>query len=179
MNVGLSRPCRCWWLGLPSFCVLLGIAGCTVESDRREISGTVSIDGTAVARGSISFFPDRGQSGPAASTSISNGKYRFTTDNGPVSGSHRVIVGIETDRRWMTDAAPSLSANSALAKPGPSQIATDRQRSEEPIEPSASRTQWEATADVPAANSSSVDETINFVLQSEVDPDSEISKEPQ
>jgi len=139
----------------------------------------VSVDGLPVARGSISLFPDRGHSGPAASTSISDGNYRFTTINGPFAGPHRVVVGVETDPRSMTHTDASLPANSATAKLAPVDISTDRQRTKDPISPNPSRTQWESKADVPTANSQAAVETIDFAFQSVSDLDNEKPKEPR
>jgi len=139
----------------------------------------VSVDKLPVARGSISFFPDRGHSGPAASTSIADGNYRFTTLSGPFAGPHRVVVGVETDPRSLTQADASLPANSATVKLAPVDISTDRQRSKEPILPNPSRTQWESKADVPTANSHAAVETIDFAFESEIDSDVETPQDPQ
>src|SRR5688500_18767818 len=80
------RSCPVWVLGS----VLL-MQGCGAEGQRRPIRGTVSVDQTALSRGSISFFPDRGHAGPAAGTAIINGSYQFTETNGPTAGLHRVV----------------------------------------------------------------------------------------
>ena len=164
---------------LLSLIAFLGMPGCRPESSRRPIFGIVSVDGTPVARGSISFFPDRGHSGPAASTSISAGNYRFTTVSGPFAGPHRVVVGVETDPRGVTNPDASLSDNSTTAKRGPVAISTDRRGNKEPISPNPSRTQWESKADVPTANSQAAVETIDFTFQSELGLDRETIKEPQ
>jgi len=168
-----------WPLARGWSCALLVVFGCTSESDRRPISGTVSVDGTLVARGSISFFPDRGHAGPAASTAISAGNYRFTTTNGPSAGPHRVVIGIETDVRGMMEAAPDLAASSATAKLGPGDNPNVKAGSKEPIRATPSRTQWNSTTQVPTANSPTANQSIDFVLQSDVDSGANAPKEPQ
>ncbi len=168
-----------WLLALFSLGAFLSLAGCSAESDRRPISGTVSVDGTPVVRGSISFFPDRGHSGPAASTSISAGRYRFTAVNGPSAGPHRVVVGAETNPPGLANTGSSLSESSSSAKRGPSEISTDVNPTKEPIAARPSRTQWESKSDVSPANSSAADLTIDFALQSEIDLGNETSQEPQ
>ncbi|MGV3483205.1 MAG: hypothetical protein ACO1RT_02170, partial [Planctomycetaceae bacterium] len=105
------RPGR-WSRGGSILVALMLLEGCGSESPRRAVRGTVSVDQTVIARGSISFFPDRGHAGPAASTAIVDGNYRFTEINGPTAGRHRVVIGMETDPQGVkgSDAAvPSAS----------------------------------------------------------------------
>ncbi|HEV3006410.1 MAG TPA: hypothetical protein VGX78_18205, partial [Pirellulales bacterium] len=45
-----------------------------------------------LASGLISFRPAKGGSGPAATTSIHEGRYRFDARNGPSAGPHEVVV---------------------------------------------------------------------------------------
>ena len=168
-----------WLLALFSFGAFLSLAGCTAESDRRPISGTVSVDGTPVVRGSISFFPDHGHSGPAASTSISAGKYRFTSVNGPSAGPHRVVVGVETNPPGLAITGASLSERSSSAKQAPSEISTNVNPTKEPIASRPSRTQWESKSDVSTGNSSAAYLTIDFALQSEIDLGNETSQDSQ
>ena len=75
---------------------LLVAMGCGSQSGRERIAvyGTVMMDGKNVEHGSISFLPAEGHTGPAANGAISNGEYRFTADNGPTAGPHRVLVGV-------------------------------------------------------------------------------------
>jgi hypothetical protein len=56
--------------------------------------GRVQVDRVSLARGSISFLPMAGNSGPAANASIVDGEYSFTKETGPCGGPHRVIIDV-------------------------------------------------------------------------------------
>jgi len=56
------------------------------------IGGTVKRGGAPLANGMISFRPAEGGSGPAAATSIREGRYQFDSTNGPTSGPHQVVI---------------------------------------------------------------------------------------
>jgi hypothetical protein len=73
---------------------MIALAGCGTRGNvtRLRIEGTVSLSGGEKLNGSITFVPAEGLSGPAATTAIVDGKYRFAETNGPTSGPHRVIV---------------------------------------------------------------------------------------
>ncbi len=60
--------------------------------ERLPVSGSVSVPGGAVLSGSITFLPVEGQPGPAATTGLVQGRYRFDRSNGPTAGPKRVIV---------------------------------------------------------------------------------------
>jgi hypothetical protein len=83
---------------------LLFIAGCVLwvvgcgsgDPKRHALSGSVIVEGTPVAKGTISFLPAPGNNAQPAHTSIEDGKYRFSKANGPFAGSHRVVIGIKT-----------------------------------------------------------------------------------
>lgn len=68
----------------------IGCGGTRVEN-RVAVSGTVIREGSPVS-GSITFLPKEETRGPAASTSIINGTFRFSVTDGPSPGSHRVVV---------------------------------------------------------------------------------------
>lgn len=73
----------------------LSAIGCRgVVEPRRALHGEVRVDSEQVGRGSISFFPQGKTVGPAATTAIVNGKYKFTEVNGPYPGEHRVLVNV-------------------------------------------------------------------------------------
>lgn len=65
------------------------------SADRRPLHGRVEVGGVGVARGSISFLPTAGNSGPAATASIVDGGYNFTKESGPHGGPHRVLIDID------------------------------------------------------------------------------------
>ena len=54
--------------------------------------GTVSLVSGETFSGSITFVPERGTSGPAATVSLIDGAYRFDRSDGPTPGPHQVIV---------------------------------------------------------------------------------------
>src|SRR4051812_38614003 len=74
-------------------CALSGLllAGCGPAGPQRaEVSGTVKLDGQAVAQGSINFFPTDGNKGPEAGAVIKDGKFHIVRSEGPVVGRNRV-----------------------------------------------------------------------------------------
>jgi hypothetical protein len=58
----------------------LPVRGSVARADREKFSG------------SITFLPAKGTLGPAATTSLVDGEYRFDRHNGPVAGPHQVVV---------------------------------------------------------------------------------------
>lgn len=69
-------------------------AGCGSGSSvaRLPLEGTIRLNTQETFNGSITFVPAEGRSGPAATTAILEGKYRFDATNGPTAGPHRAIV---------------------------------------------------------------------------------------
>jgi hypothetical protein len=47
----------------------------------------------------ISFLPVEGQTGPAATAAIENGRYQLNRKQGPVAGPHRVVVIVDYDAK--------------------------------------------------------------------------------
>lgn len=74
--------------------LLLFCCGCdkSGELDRASISGMVTLDGVAVAEGSIVFRPIDGTKGPIAGAVIQNGRYAIGRAKGPVAGNNRVEI---------------------------------------------------------------------------------------
>jgi hypothetical protein len=70
------------------------LAGCGRKNEvvRFPVHGTVVLADGAKLSGSISFLPAKGQSGPAATTALTDGSYKFDRSNGPAAGPHTVIV---------------------------------------------------------------------------------------
>jgi hypothetical protein len=54
----------------------------------------VTRGGAPIAAGTISFLPEAGNTGPAATSSVVEGEYRFSFEDGPIAGPHRVLVTI-------------------------------------------------------------------------------------
>ena len=69
--------------------VLSALAGCGESSGRIAFSGSVTAAGLPVT-GEIRFSPV--ETGPMATTSIDNGVYQFTSENGPFPGDYDVII---------------------------------------------------------------------------------------
>ena len=70
------------------------LVGCGGGSgfERLPVYGTVALVGGEKFSGSISFVPEKGTSGPAATVSLIDGVYQFDRRDGPSEGPHRVIV---------------------------------------------------------------------------------------
>jgi len=105
------------------------LVGCSGGGpDRIPLRGTVQVGAQPLSTGSISLLPAVGHRGPAATTSIAEGRYEFTRENGPTAGPHRVIVQLST-----ADKAAMLSEASGRAP-----------RPEPP-----GKTRWELQVEVP------------------------------
>lgn len=74
----------------------LCLSGCGGSDgpQRHALRGAVAVEGIAVAEGTISFLPAAGNGAQPAHTTIEDGEYRFSSDDGPFSGPHRVVIGI-------------------------------------------------------------------------------------
>jgi hypothetical protein len=82
---------RLLWIFLPA--VLLCAVGCGGgRADRGAVSGTVTLDGKPVERGSILFTPSEGTQGSAAGGEIANGRYQLPAKIGPAVGRNRVEI---------------------------------------------------------------------------------------
>ena len=66
--------------------------GCGGPDNRAEVSGTVRLNGTPLATGSISFVPTEGTEGPSSGGEITNGKYRVFRAKGVAVGKNRVSI---------------------------------------------------------------------------------------
>ncbi|MHB1036332.1 MAG: hypothetical protein ACYC35_16925 [Pirellulales bacterium] len=99
--------------------------GCSGRSGPARVAGegTVRRGGALVDEGLVSFQPAAGHSGPAATTVIVAGHYRFDASNGPVPGPHRVVVRvIESNKmaRMKGDASADSKAAPKDGKTAPS-----------------------------------------------------------
>ncbi|GEM_PF-6694167 len=103
---------------------LITVLGCGGESlARRPLQGEVTIDDVAVASGTLAVFPLPGTAGPAATTIVQNGSYVFTTETGPLSGAHRVVLTLNepllADSGQANLAEPSAEPTVGQGKQGP------------------------------------------------------------
>lgn len=74
-------------------CLLLAIVGCGADDGlgRRAISGTVTLDGTPLTDGAITFEPVE-KSTTSSGSMIAAGKYSITREQGLPPGKYRVVV---------------------------------------------------------------------------------------
>ena len=74
--------------------VALAINGCGGDSgpERAEVSGSVTFAGQPIETGSIAFIPDGATSGPSVGGSIRDGMYHIPRSEGPVIGTHRILI---------------------------------------------------------------------------------------
>ena len=136
-------------LGLWSILCLVGCG--SEQSNRHALRGSVVVEGVAVAKGSISFLPARGNSAQPAHTSIEDGEYRFTKANGPFSGAHRVVIGIKTS----PDDEPT--AVEEVAGQGIKEAAPPRSPNRFPKTPVPTKLQWEVEYTIPEKGSEQKD----------------------
>lgn len=72
-------------------CLICVVSGCA-GSNRGAIRGKVTVNGTPLKEGQISFVPaDRGI-GPTAGATIADGSYTIDAAQGPFAGEHRVQI---------------------------------------------------------------------------------------
>ncbi len=69
--------------------------GASSEPQRQPLRGSVTVNGTSVERGSITFRPAAGHAAPAAVAPIVGGSYRFDRGTGPLPGPYHVKVNID------------------------------------------------------------------------------------
>ncbi|MCA9122764.1 MAG: hypothetical protein H6822_36430 [Planctomycetaceae bacterium] len=122
---------------------LLGCGGPS-EPGRHAIQGVASVNGTNIAKGSISFFPAQGVSGRPVTTVIEAGEYHFTRENGPFAGEHRVVIGIEIEPISTVETASagvSTGLSSGIKVAPPPEDARRRRPGTPKITPP--KTQWE------------------------------------
>ncbi len=98
---------------LPFTFVVAGMfTGCGGDGPNRiPLTGIVSAPEIVGAlNGTISLLPDSGTKGPAANGLVRDGLYRFTTEDGPVPGTHRVLIDVEPERGKLDQAAEQAAA---------------------------------------------------------------------
>ncbi|MCX7420460.1 MAG: hypothetical protein NT013_13115 [Planctomycetia bacterium] len=112
-------------------CWIVGLLGCGSNGPSRiALSGKATRGGQPIRQGSITLTPNPGQKGVAANTSITNGVYRFTSEDGPSPGAYRAII------------QEVVTKEEILKRPSVSGIPA---------------TQWELEVKVPESGSTSVD----------------------
>ena len=84
------------WVGAPCVLAILLAAsaiGC-FGPNAASVSGTVTLDGQALATANVSFYPDGGSGAPAYGQSDVNGRYSLSTgsDTGLAPGKYVAVV---------------------------------------------------------------------------------------
>lgn len=77
---------------LAAICLAGGGCGRASGPVRVAVGGQVDRAGAPISEATISFLPIGPEGGPAAMTSVTDGKYRFERRLGPPPGKHRVLV---------------------------------------------------------------------------------------
>lgn len=95
------------------------------------IEGMVTAGGSPLPKGSISFLPAPGQTGPSATGIIDNGRFRILGADGPLPGPHKVLVYLDFDPK--------------RAAMGPAGLS--------PVRLPAGKTRWETEVEIPSAAS--------------------------
>lgn len=68
------------------------IGGCGGAGGRQAIEGIVTLDGTPLEKGQITFVPQGGTNGPTAGAEIVGGKFAIAQAGGPFTGKFRVEI---------------------------------------------------------------------------------------
>jgi hypothetical protein len=81
--------------------LVLASSGCGAPEEdnrtREPISGTVSLDGQPLAKGTIQFQPASQAEGVAAGGMIDDGRFNIPRDEGPVPGKYKVAIDVRED----------------------------------------------------------------------------------
>jgi len=102
---------------------------------RIAVFGTVTSEAGDPVSGMISFLPQSGTEGPAATASLIDGVYKFSTENGPAAGRYRVLVVRDmANEDFKGDPVPVTDGLPAAETPRNDEVAADRE--------------WSFTADV-------------------------------
>ncbi len=96
--------------GAAGFLILFAGCGGSDGPIRVPITGTVTLDDSPLLAGVIRFVPTGEVCGPAASTSIVGGEFRFTADDGPVIASHRVEIEATEFQEFAIDDEAAFAA---------------------------------------------------------------------
>ncbi len=98
-----------------SLIAVLFAAGCGgVDSGRRPISG--QIRGAEGRSGVVSLVPEDSRRGFSVRAKISNGRFQFDTQNGPLSGPHTVSIWLDPQEPVTTAASQKKGLSRDEAK---------------------------------------------------------------
>ncbi len=91
--------------------LMLTIVGCKSGADVEEVTGTVTLDGTAIPGANITFSPVAGGTGAAAvGTTDTSGKFTVTDMNSDKPGSGAKAGEYKVGVRWYKPSDPSSAS---------------------------------------------------------------------
>ncbi|MEY4190197.1 MAG: hypothetical protein RIR17_933 [Planctomycetota bacterium] len=73
-------------------CLLAILAGCSRETGRLSVKGSVTFKGLPLPHGNIQFFPLEEGKGESAGAMISKGSFEIPADKGMLSGKYKVVI---------------------------------------------------------------------------------------
>jgi len=134
---------------------ILLLLGCFAPPgpEKVGVSGAVSIDGNAVEKGSIAFVSLEG--GKTSATTITDGEYRISRNDGPYPGPQKVVIQAfdKTGKTLTIDKyPPSPPGEGPAIPPGGLIIEETRQ-----VLPARYNTESELTATLESGNNRNVD----------------------
>lgn len=68
------------------------LSGCSKETGRLAVKGSVSFKGLPLPHGNIQFFPLEEGKGESAGAMISKGSFEIPASNGMLSGKYKVVI---------------------------------------------------------------------------------------
>ncbi|MFM9962500.1 MAG: hypothetical protein ACKV2Q_14910 [Planctomycetaceae bacterium] len=94
---------------------LVALSGCGADSGPKRIplSGKVTLANQPVKQGAISLAPAEGHRGVAANTAINDGRYQFTSEDGPGPGPYKVTILLTFTKEELLKQRQSPSAPQA------------------------------------------------------------------
>lgn len=125
------------FLMLTLFGLLFGV-GCGEQPegpDRAAVTGTVFLDGTPLADGTLLFVPVEGTRGPRVSVRIDDGRFEADKVNGPAVGRHRIQI--------QSTAGPAFDDEQTLVR-----LTANPRRLSVLVVPPVYNTQSQLTADI-------------------------------
>jgi hypothetical protein len=131
-----------------SLLVLWGVVGCAGSDglNRQPVTGSVTLDGTPLDKGTIRFMPTTTEATTETSTTSSGGKYTFGKDSGPVPGEYKVSISAVDD--------PNIQAKDGMV-PGEYRPPTNKDKV-----PAKFNSNTTLTAKVQSGQSSPIDFTL-------------------
>ena len=105
---------------------LIGCGG-SKSPARVAVHGSVMTTEGFIANGTIRFLPQPGTNGPVATTTVKDGLYRFSADDGPYPGDYKAAVNLELDHAELSklsslsEQAPRMNWEQLVTVPNASQ----------------------------------------------------------